>query len=148
MVIFSKTCLFAGIALFAVQNVHSQDQVQTQVFDGQWDMQLLCPAHMSKAGRVADAYKISFPVTIKNSKLEGAVLNPAPNSGLRYSGTLDASGKILIAAEGFTGNPKNTLGNSPSGTPYKYSLEGNFTPTNGVARRIEDRPCEARFTRL
>jgi hypothetical protein len=135
------------LTLLTLVVVSHQVHAQNQAFDGLWDMQLLCPSHMSKNGRVADAYKISFPVTIKNGELAGSQLNAAPNAGLKYSGTLDAKGKVRISAEGFTGSPKNTLGNSPTGTPYRYTVEANFTTEKGIGTRIEDRPCEAQFFR-
>lgn len=117
-------------------------------FDGKWDMQLNCPSHQAKTGRVAEGYKISFPVSIKNGRLEGEQLDPVPDASLRYQGLVDANGRLTILAEGKSGNPRYTLGASPSGSPYRYSLEGQLTASDGVARRLEDRPCEARFRKV
>ncbi len=117
-------------------------------FDGLWDMQLDCPSYQGKNGRVAEGYKLSFPVLIKNGTLEGEQLNPVPDASLRYRGLVDAKGRMSILAEGRSGNPRYTLGSSPSGSPYRYSLEGQLTATEGVARRLEDRPCDARFRKV
>jgi hypothetical protein len=143
-----NTPLCYGLTISILSHAQAWAADPVEAFDGQWDMQLVCPSHQAKSGRVAEGYKISFPVSIKNGRLEGEQLNPPPDAGLRYKGTVDAKGRLTILAEGRSGNPRFTLGASPSGSPYRYSLEGHLNASDGLARRLEDRPCDARFQKV
>lgn len=116
----------------------------SNAFDGRWAVSLVCE-DATINNKPVKGYIYNFFADIKDGQLSAQKGQIGQPSSLTMVGTVLADGKVDINASGLTGNPDAASGYLPSGTRYSYRMHGTFTQSNGKAKRIDLRPCEAVF---
>ena len=128
-------------ALAPVPMPHSDDAAKTKAFDGNWDVNIGCVADGKAQG-----YSRSVSATVKDGKLHAETLKDMPNY-LAMDGEIGSDGKSTLVVHGLTADPRYTVGQVKSGTPYSYTVNAQFSGSAGSGRRVELRPCTVTFVK-
>jgi hypothetical protein len=117
-------------------------------FDGRWSAKLVCDDTTDSSNQFIKGYTWSFDPSIDHGKLNGQYgQSGQPGSGT-FTGEVQSDGKFSLEARGRTGKPQFVLGKRPSGSPFHFQMEGEFSGSSGHATRTADRPCQMTFTKL
>jgi hypothetical protein len=111
-------------------------------FDGTWAVAIDCPAHGRAAGYMLKFFgHVKDGVLLAQHGVEGR-----PNS-LTLSGKIQPDGSASIVARGFSGDPRHTINNQASGSPYGYRAAARFEGSQGTGSKTEIRPCNLTFAK-
>jgi len=119
----------------------ANEGAKTNAFDGSWEVNIGCPADGKVLG-----YSRSVPATIKDGTLHGETLRDMPNA-IVIDGDIGADGKSTLIVHGLTADPRYTVGQVKSGTPYSYTVNAQFSGSSGSGKRVELRPCTLTFVK-
>jgi hypothetical protein len=147
------SCAFANLARSRIAAVKEKNAVIVPAptlsprstrgfFDGDWDVVIAC----TQLGR-ADSYSITLAGVVNDGVFHaerGAAGNPGR---LVIDGRIALDGKATLVAKGLTGDPKLTINNQKSGSPYGYTISAKFDENSGTGKRNESRPCTVTFAR-
>ncbi len=134
--------LFVAILALGTRAV-AQPPGDDHRFDGTWIVSLLCgPTPDGALG-----FTSVFPATVRDSHLHGQyhTLGHAPS--LTYDGQIHPDGSAIIAADGLTGNPRESVKGVQRGYPVHYHFRAQFSGAHGFGKRTEIRPCDIDFER-
>ncbi|MCE7878633.1 MAG: hypothetical protein DYH14_15215 [Betaproteobacteria bacterium PRO3] len=96
----------------------------------------------------AQGYRVEVTGTVKDSRMRALRgTEGAPNS-LLLEGDIQADGTARFNVSGHTGDPKFTVGNVATSTPYAYTVKAKFDGAGGIGVRQELRPCRVHFSKL
>jgi hypothetical protein len=136
---------FAELAQQRLAAFGAPSRPAANAFDGNWLVVIAC----SGSADGAKPYTRRFFATVRNGNMTG-------ESGVRerpayflLNGPIQPDGSALLSVSGLTGDPHYTAGAVPPATPFQFTLQSRFGPTQGSGRRIEARrrTCEASFAR-
>lgn len=119
----------------------SEVGAKTKAYDGNWDVIISCPADGKALG-----YSRSVSATVKEGVLHAETLKDAPNY-LSIDGGIGSDGKSSLVVHGLTNDPRYTVGQVKSGTPYVYAVNAQFNGSAGSGKRLELRPCTLNFVK-
>lgn len=112
-------------------------------FDGAWSVTIACAPEKGAQG-----YRVEVTGTVKDSRMRALRgTEGAPNS-LLLEGDIQADGTARFNVSGHTGDPKFTVGNVATSTPYAYTVKAKFDGASGIGVRQELRPCKVHFSKL
>lgn len=117
-------------------------------FEGHWSAKLVCDDTTDRSNQFIKGYTWSFDASIDHGIFNGQYGQVGqPGSGT-FTGEVQSDGKVSLEAKGLTGKPQFVLGKKPSGSPFHFQMEGEFSGSTGHATRTADRPCQMTFTKL
>ena len=111
--------------------------------DGTWNIDLGCEAK----GDDVRGWSRRIKGTVDNGVMHAEAGTRGQPEWLSMDGLIEPDGHALLTVRGLRGNPESDLYHRPSGTAYKYMIEGRFTDTRGAASRMTERQCTATFVR-
>jgi hypothetical protein len=126
----------------AVAPTRSEEGATTRAFDGNWDINIGCPAEAKALG-----YARSLSGTVKDGVLHAEILKEGTPNWLVVDGTIGADGKSTLVARGLTNDPRYTGSLAKPGTPYSYTVNAQFSAASGSGKRVELRPCRLTFVK-
>jgi Caspase domain len=119
-------------------------QVTTNDLSGRWTLTLKC----SKAPDGALPYTHVFDVNVKEGMLDGDYVVPGKNNGhFHLNGPIRSDGSAYLHMSGETGQSEYNLKRVSPGSPINFDLDVKFTASQGKGSRVQDRPCDATFSR-
>jgi len=115
----------------------------SQLFDGDWDVSINCPAHESGAS----AYILDFTARVRNGMLRGEKGTAGEPGWILLSGEIRPDGNADLMARGLTNDPKYTVNHSRPGAEYNYPVKAAFQGARGTGQRQKLRVCDLSFNR-
>ena len=112
-------------------------------FDGAWNVELNCPAYGEGEGFVW-----RFPAQVRGGHLSGKWVSSSDsiNYGV-LTGNIGPSGDALLTMNGRTGPSKYTINSEAPHTTFHYTASAHFDAASGSGKRLEQRPCDLRFSK-
>jgi hypothetical protein len=111
-------------------------------FDGIWAVAIDCPAHGRAAGYTRKlSGQVKDGVLLAQQGIEGR-----PDS-LTLKGKIQPDGSASIEGRGISNDPRYTVDNAATGTPYAYRAVAHFEGSRGTGSKTDIRPCSLTFTR-
>jgi hypothetical protein len=133
-----------AISLVAYASSAFAGQVTTNDLSGRWTLTLKC----SKAPDGALPYTHIFDVNVKDGMLDGDYVVPGKNNGhFHLNGPIRSDGSAYLHMSGETGQSGYNLKRVSPGHPINFDLDVKFTASQGKGSRVQDRPCDATFSR-
>ena len=139
----AATVILSGGDALAAETNAPPAALQSQ-FDGRWTLTLKC----SKAPDGARGYTHIFGVNVKDGMLDGDYVVPGQNNGhFHLRGPIRRDGSAYLHMSGETGQSEYTLKRLSPGSPMNFDLDVKFTASQGKGSRVQQRPCDATFSR-
>ena len=117
-------------------------------FDGRWATKLVCDDTIDRKNQFIKGFTKQFDTTIDHGKLNGQYGDVGQPASATVTGDVQNDGKVSFDVKGLTGKSQFVLGKRASGSPFHFSMEGEFSGSTGHATRTADRPCQATFAKL
>ncbi len=112
-------------------------------FDGTWQVLFTCPA-------TADGvrgYNLRYVASVQNGTLHGEKGVQGQEGYLALDGIIQPDGNAMLLATGLTADSAYSLGHVRPLSRVRYTIDARFQGTRGTGKRVEQRPCEAVFTK-
>lgn len=117
-------------------------------FEGRWSTKLVCDDTTDTKNQFIKGFTKLFETKIDHGKLDGHYGEAGQPASATVTGEVQSNGKVSFDVKGLTGQSQFVLGKRASGSPFHFSMEGEFSGSTGRATRTADRPCQATFAKL
>jgi hypothetical protein len=135
-----KAGLVAGVA--AVWFAAAPAAQAGTAFDGQWALNIVCPAYQDAKG-----YAFHFTILIQNGQVQADYGTPGTPGYLNMSGSVADDGTIQLAGTQLTKNPDYSVGHVAPGTKIPFTVDGTMSGDTGQGTRTQTRPCTFYFNK-
>lgn len=136
--------LFMVGVLLELWSAVASAQSSSAVFDGTWDVTLVCPA--SEDG--AKPFTFNFTAQVKDSMLHGENGNAGQPGWMVLDGPIQPDGSATLNAHGLTGGAQYNISSTNQGVPYHHVVTAHFDGARGTGSWVTTRTCDFTFGKL
>ena len=117
---------------------------QMSPFDGSWLVRIICP---KTADGKTQGYSRQMVARVDNGVLRGEDGTKGRPLWLVLDGNIETSGTAWINVHGLSGSAGHTLGRLAEGSPFAYTVTGQFSGRKGTGKRDAGRECDLTFVK-
>ena len=117
---------------------------QTLPFDGSWLVRINCP---KTADGKTQGYTRQLVARVDNGALHGEDGTKGRPLWMVLDGAIQSNGTAWMKVHGLTGSARSTLGALAEGSPFSYTVTGQFSGRTGTGKRDEGRECDLTFVK-
>ena len=112
-------------------------------FDGTWQVLFTCPSIQDGVR----GYTLRYLASVQNGTLHGEYGVRGQEGSLSLDGTIQPDGAAMLLATGLTAGSEYSIGHVRPLSRVRYTVDARFQGARGTGKRIEQRPCDAVFTK-
>jgi hypothetical protein len=114
-------------------------------FDGEWNVEMHCPA--VKSDDDDKGYTHRFKAQVVDGELHGEHKSAGEPGYHLLTGKIGDKGNAALRLDGVVNNPNYAIHNARYGSSYSYRVKAKFDERSGLGQRQSGRVCEFRFSR-